>query len=113
MKKHGVLNWDLEQVAKAFKITIEEVRKYFTDKRNVSFLPESRIATEVLNGKIALSEGAGYDLIDSEGNKWEVRSISRGGIYFCPSYMVVPEEVLTKKDFLKNLKRLKDMSFQI
>ncbi len=65
-----------------------DVREYFTDGRRVSFLLERRLAKEVLKGTLAPSEGAGFDLIDPEGRKWEVRSISRGGIYFCPSYMV-------------------------
>ncbi|MBI2329522.1 MAG: hypothetical protein HYU85_07835 [Chloroflexi bacterium] len=54
----------------------------------MSFLIESRIAHEVLKGIVAKSEGAGFDVIAPDGGKWEVRSISRGGIYFCPSYMV-------------------------
>ena len=80
--------WDIKDLAEALKISEEDVRLYFTDGRRVSFILERRIAQELLNGRIAGSEGAAYDIIDSEGKKWEVRSISRGGIYFCPSYMV-------------------------
>ena len=43
---------------------------------------------EVLGGKLAPSEGDDHDLIDTQGRKWEGRSVSGGGIYFCPSYMV-------------------------
>ena len=70
------------------KISEEDVRAYFTDGRRVSFLLERRIAYEVLGGSLAPTEGVSYDVLDREGKKWEVRSISRGGIYFCPSYMV-------------------------
>jgi AcrR family transcriptional regulator len=85
---HGSLSWNLAEIAKALKISPEAVHEYFTDGRRVSFILERRIATEVLNATLAHSEGAGYDLVDSAGAKWEVRSISAGGIYFCPSYMV-------------------------
>ena len=61
---------------------------HFRDGRRVSFLLERRIAYEVLNGSLPPSEGAGYDVLDSEDQKWEVRSVSLAGIYFCPSYMV-------------------------
>ncbi len=84
----AVLTWDIEEIAKSLHIGVNDVILYFTDGRRVSFILERRIAKEVINGTLAPSEGAGYDLLDSQGKKWEVRSISRGGIYFCPSYMV-------------------------
>jgi len=84
----GVFEWDIQDVSDALKIGVDDVMAYFTDGRRVSFLLERRIAYEVLHGTLAPSEGAGYDVIDSEGRKWEVRSVSRGRIYFCPSYMV-------------------------
>ena len=85
---NGILSWNIEEIARALKIKPEDVREYFTDGRRVSFIVERRIAREVLKGTLAPTEGAGYDVIDSFGGKWEVRSITRGGIYFCPSYMV-------------------------
>lgn len=84
----GSFEWDLPSISASLKISEDDVRAYFTDGRRVSFLLERRIAFEELNGSLAPSEGAGYDVLDAEGRKWEVRSISRGGIYFCPSYMV-------------------------
>jgi len=85
---NGNLIWDVQDVAKALKISVDEVREYFTDGRRVSFLIERRIAHEILKGTVSKSEGAGFDVIAPDGGKWEVRSISKGGIYFCPSYMV-------------------------
>ena len=84
----GNLIWDIQDIAKALKISVNEVREYFTDGRRVSFLIERRIAHEVLKGTVSKSEGAGYDVVAPDGGKWEVRSISKDGIYFCPSYMV-------------------------
>ncbi len=85
---NGNLVWDVQDIAKALKISATEVREYFTDGRRVSFLIERRIAHEVLKGSVSKSEGAGFDVIAPDGGKWEVRSISKDGIYFCPSYMV-------------------------
>ena len=98
--------WNIKKLAMALKISEEDVRHYFTDGRRVSFILERRIANEFLNGCIADSEGAGYDIIDSEGKKWEVRSISRGGIYFCPSYMVGSSRHFEEKGFLKKLSEI-------
>ncbi|MGI8543323.1 MAG: hypothetical protein ACR2MD_07550 [Aridibacter sp.] len=84
----GSLNWNEAEIAKALKITPDDVNAYFTDGRRISFILERRLAREVFNGALAPSEGAGFDLIDSNGGNWEVRSITKGGIYFCPSYMV-------------------------
>ena len=85
---NGNLIWDVQDIAKGLKISADEVREYFTDGRRVSFLIERRIAHEILKGTVSKSEGAGFDVIAPDGGKWEVRSISKSGIYFCPSYMI-------------------------
>lgn len=84
-------------------LTPEEVKMYFTDGRRVSFLLERRISREVIKGTLAPSEGAGYDLLCPNGLKWEVRSISKGGIYFCPSYMVGSGRSFEEAGFLSKL----------
>ena len=106
-KPAGTLSWNVAEIAKALKITEGDVRNYFTDGRRVSFILERRLAYEVLKGKLAPSEGAGYDLIDSNGDKWEVRSITKGGIYFSPSYMVGSGRSFKEKGFLEKLKDVK------
>jgi hypothetical protein len=103
----SVLTWDVVEVARALKITEEDVRLYFTDGRRVSFIIERRLASEVLGGTLAPSEGAGFDLFDAQGGKWEVRSISRGGIYFCPSYMVGSGRRFESGGFLAKLDEIK------
>ncbi|MBI2144132.1 hypothetical protein HYU17_03200 [Candidatus Woesearchaeota archaeon] len=65
----GSFTWDVKEIAKALKIKEADVRLYFTDGRRVSFLLERRLAYEVVKGSIALSEGAGYDIKDRDGNK--------------------------------------------
>lgn len=103
---NGILTWDIEEVAKALKISKGDVQEYFTDGRRVSFILERRIAREIIKGKLAPSEGAGFDLLDSQGRKWEVRSISKDGIYFCPSYMVGSGRRFNEEGFLKKLSEI-------
>jgi hypothetical protein len=97
----GRLTWDLDEISRALKLTPADVRAYFIDGRRVSFILERRIAYEVIKGRLAPSEGAGYDLIDSQGKKW--RSITSGGIYFCSSYMVGSGRAFNETGFLKKL----------
>ena len=103
----GRLNWNVDELAIALKISPQDVQEYFTDGRRISFITERRIALEVLKGKLATSEGAAYDLIDIEGQKWEVRSISNNGVYFCPSYMVGSGRSFNEKGFLNKLGEIK------
>jgi len=102
-KPSGFLEWDLPQLAAAMRLQEADATLYFTDGRRVSFMLERRIAYEVLDGTLAPSEGAGWDVRDSAGLKWEVRSISRGGIYFCPSYMVGSGRSFNEPGFLSKL----------
>lgn len=102
----GLLSWDIVSISEALKISIEDVREYFTDGRRISFILERRIVNEVLMGKLAPSEGASYDVEDKDGGKWEVRSISRQGVYFCPSYMVGSGRVFQLPGFLAKLDQI-------
>lgn len=101
--QNGLLKWNIPQLSEGLKIPQGDVNTYFTDSRRVSFLFERRIAYEVLNGSLAGSEGAGYDVLDSDGRKWEVRSVSKRGIYFCPSYMVGSGRHFEEDGFLQKL----------
>ncbi len=103
----GLLSWNLDELARALKISPEAVRLYFTDGRRISFILERRLAQEVLSGTLAPSEGAGYDLLDPQGGKWEVRTISMGGPYFCPSYMVGSGRRFAEAGFLTKLEAIK------
>lgn len=89
------------------RVTEADVRDYFTDGRRISFLIERRLAREVLSGaSLASSEGAAFDLQDSQGRRWEVRSISAAGIYFCPSYMVGSGRVFEEAGFLTKITQI-------
>lgn len=103
IEQAGVLQWDLKKIADSLHLTVQETRNYFTDGRRVSFILERRICQEIIEGRLSPSEGAGFDLIDAHGGKWEVRSITRGGIYFCPSYMVGSGRRFDEGGFLEKL----------
>ena len=105
-KPTGVLTWDVTEIARVLKVEPKDVHEYFTDGRRVSFLLERRLARDVIKGTLAPSEGAGFDLIDPSGKKWEVRSVTRGGIYFCPSYMVGSGRAFDEPGFLRKLKEI-------
>jgi len=104
--KHGFLKWDTKELASALKITEKDVIDYLRDGRRVSFIIERRLAWEVIGGKLAVSEGAGYDLIDKNGGKWEVRSISNSGIYFCPSCQVGSGRSFEEHGFIQKLNEI-------
>ena len=102
----GNLEWDLDALAKEMHLTIPETLEYFKDGRRCSFVTERRIAREFIGGRIADSEGAAYDVFDQENNKWEVRSLTNRGIYFCPSYMKGMGRTFEEKGFLKKLSEI-------
>ncbi|OLS12164.1 MAG: R.RsaI endonuclease [Promethearchaeota archaeon CR_4] len=103
----SILHWDIHQLVRALNITEKETDLYFKDGRRISFLVERRIAHEVLHGSVATSEGASYDVLDKDGGKWEIRSISKGGIYFYPSYMVGSGRHFEETGFQKKLDQIK------
>ena len=100
---HGVIEWDTELLQRALHLGPADIQAYFTDGRRVSFILERRLMREVLGGRLASSEGDDYDVIDRDDRKWEVRSVSAGGIYFCPSYMVGSGRKFDCQGFLRKL----------
>lgn len=84
----GKLEWDLGKLQVAMGLTVDEVKTYFRDGRRASFILERRIARELVDGEIAPSEGAPYDIKTKDGFLWEVRSVTAQGIYFTPSNQV-------------------------
>ncbi|MES2886011.1 MAG: hypothetical protein V4709_14490 [Pseudomonadota bacterium] len=100
---NGVMEWNLPALQRAMGVSADEVREYFTDGRRISFLIERRFAREVLQGRLAPSEGTPYDVIDAHGGKWEVRSLSDRGIYFCPSHMVGSSRNFDERGFMAKL----------
>ena len=87
MQPLGLLVWNIQELSKALRIDVLSVREYFTDGRRIAFLAERRIGMEE-GMRLAPSEGSAYDLKDSTGARWEVRTITKRGLFFCPSHMV-------------------------
>lgn len=102
LMSHGILKWDVEELQQAMHLNIDDVNAYFTDGRRISFIVERRLQ-EILGGQLTSSEGDDHDLSDAQGKGWEVRSITKSGIYFCPSYMVGSGRHFVCDGFLRKL----------
>ena len=107
LKRRFQLSWDISALAAAFRVSEDDVREYLTDGRRVSFIIERRLAWDHPGWNLAPSEGAGYDLVDPDGEKWEVRSITRGGIYFNPSAQVGSGRAFEESGFIRKLESIK------
>ena len=107
MKKRFQMKWDEQKLASAFKVSPTDIREYLTDGRRVSFIIERRLKWENPGWELARSEGAGYDLLDPEKNKWEVRSITKQGVYFNPSNQVGSGRVFSEDGFIAKLEEIK------
>ena len=101
--RSGFLEWDPVEVSSALRLGVDDVLAYFRDGRRVSFILERRIAYEVIQGSLAPSEGAGFDIVDPDGRKWEVRCITRRGINFSPSHMIGSGRSFKAHGFLEKL----------
>jgi len=102
----GTLTWDVDALAEQLHLTADETLTYFQDGRRCSFITERRIAREFFRGRLADSEGAAYDVFDQDDKKWEVRSLTNSGIYFCPSYMVGSGRKFEEKGFLAKIEEI-------
>lgn len=107
MKRIFQMHWDEDDLARAFKVTPADIREYLTDGRRVSFIVERRLKWENPGWTLAPSEGAGYDMLDPDGDKWEVRSVTRGGVYFKPSAQVGSGRSYNEAGFLAKLEAVK------
>ena len=103
MQSRFAMTWDAEELARALKVTVDDVKEYFTDGRRVSFIIERRLKWDHPGWALAQSEGAGYDLLDPDGKLWEVRSITKGGVYFTPSNQVGSGRIFKEAGFLAKL----------
>jgi len=95
--------FDLAGLSESLHISKEDTLTYFRDGRRASFIMERRLAYDFLKGRVAKSEGAAYDVFDKDGKKWEVRSLTKKGLYFCPSYMKGSGRTFNEKGFLEKL----------
>ena len=107
MKNRFQMEWDLAELARAFRVREQDIKEYLTDGRRVSFIIERRLKWEHEGWELAPSEGAGYDLRDPDGGLWEVRSLTGSGVYFTPSAQVGSGRRFDEAGLLKKLEGLK------
>lgn len=107
MQSRFTMQWDAEELAGAFRVTVDDIKEYLTDGRRASFIIERRLKWDHPGWTLAPSEGAGYDLRDPDGGLWEVRSITRGGVYFNPSAQVGSGRKFEELGFQTKLKAIK------
>lgn len=99
------LKWNLSEVSKSLILNENETKLYFRDGRRCAFLVERRIR-DFMKGSLAPSEGSSYDLIDSNGNNWEVRSLTKGGIYFTNSRDIGSSRTFNEDGFYRKLNNI-------
>lgn len=97
------IRFDRAAIASAFGVSEQDIQEYMTDGRRASFIIERRLKWDNPDWKLAPSEGAGFDLIDPNGHRWEVRCITSQGVYFNPSNQVGSGRVFNEREFLNKL----------
>lgn len=107
MEKRFQMRWNAEALAAAFEVFEDDIREYLTDGRRASFIIERRLKWKHPGWELAPSEGAGYDLLDPDKNRWEVRSITRQGVYFNPSNQVGSGRAFNEEGFIEKLSGIK------
>lgn len=100
MQNQFEIEFDCDQLAAAFGVTPADVYEFMTDGRRASFIIERRLKWAHEGWELAPTEGAGYDLRAPDGGLWEVRSITRGGVYFNPSAQVGSGRSFAEDGFL-------------
>lgn len=103
MENRFEIKFDCASLANAFAVEEDDIYEFMTDGRRASFIIERRLKWAHPGWELAPSEGAGYDLLSPDKEKWEVRSITRGGVYFNPSNQVGKGRVFEEKGFLEKL----------
>ena len=97
------LDWDTTKLARSMHIEPIEAIVHFSDGRNISNLLELGVKN-LLGGELAPSKHDVYDVMDPEGRKWEVRSMTRAsGLSFRPSNQTGGSRVFNEELFLAKL----------
>ena len=97
------IDFDELKLADAFGVMPEDIRAFMTDGRRASFIIERRLKWAHEGWTLAPSEGSGFDLRSPTNELWEVRSLTRGGVYFTPSAQVGSGRKFEEQGFLAKL----------
>lgn len=103
-----VMQWDMDKISAAFSLSQEDVFEYFTNARAVSFIIERRLAKSIRpEGQLVAAHGGGFNFRDISGGLWEIRSLSKNGLYFCPSHMMGSGRSFNEQKFITRLNEIK------
>lgn len=105
MKTRGIMTWGVRSVAQALGVPVGISIKLMQDGRLLSALVEVRLR-QFFPGFKPAPVNATYDLIDPSGKLWEVRSITKSGAHFSPSYMRGSGRNFDRDGFIDRIKTL-------
>jgi hypothetical protein len=88
----------------ALGLSAEDTLQWGLDGRRIAFSLERRIISEGL-GATPTKTNTPWDAEDGD-NKYEIRSVTRGGVYFCPNNQVGSGRRFSEKEFLDKLNEL-------
>lgn len=94
-------------MALALKVKPHDITEYMIDGRRASFFIERRLVSENIGWSLAPSESSGYDILDENNEKWEVRCLTKFGVYFTPSNQVGSGRKFDEVKFLQKLSAIK------
>lgn len=97
-------SFDRNSLSNGMGLSVREVTLLFRDAGLLSRVMEPRLATR-LKGSMALSKQASYDVIDSDGKKWEVRCMNKN-VNFTPSADVGSGRKFSGSNFTKKLGKI-------
>ena len=100
-----VARWNVEELAAAMRIPAESVIAFYTDGRRAAFLLESAARSHLVAYPSA-SEADAYDLVDRTGRRWEVRGLTKNGVFFDPSSSHGTGRSYSEDAFLAKLKAI-------
>jgi hypothetical protein len=103
VKNRFTIPLDISGIADAFCVTLADAREYLSDGRRASFIIERRLVWMHPDWKLAPSESESYDLRAPNGRLWEVRCVTRNGVYFNPAGQVGKDRHFEEGGFLGKL----------
>ena len=106
LERTFTLAWNTNALSQALRIEDQDVVDFFTDGRRLPFVVERRLKLDYPDWGLAQAQGSGFVLVDPENGRWDVRSITKSGVYFCPSYMVGSGRAFVKDEFNQKLREI-------
>lgn len=106
MIEEGILRWSNWDVARALQLPVGECADLMRNSRLLSSVIEHRLVHQYFIGSSLAPNNAPYDLLTKSGSRAEVRSITKQGVHFAPSYMRGSGRSFDRKRFEERLDQL-------